>query len=195
MIVAHYRGSSAERAEETSWWRAKGESLTEACTRAAKSELADGKMYSHQYRPGRAVCAKFAELVSANASAFEAMGSFKKIYEFVRGLTAGFHNAGPMLAFDTADRIALHRDIEPTKVHLHAGTAVGAGKLGLPTEPKAVWLPLNHLPGALGALSAREAEDVLCIYADDFLSSPEEFMENWPPPRPGCGPPRRRKRC
>jgi hypothetical protein len=63
-------------------------------------------------------------------------------------------------------RIAPWLRLTPALVYLHAGTRVGAEKLGLDVSGET--LDPKELPRAFAVLRADEVEDVLCIYKKSF---------------------------
>jgi hypothetical protein len=77
-------------------------------------------------------------------------------------LTEPIPGIGELTVYDTALRIGAHFGLEPERVYVHAGTREGARALGF--ENRRTTIDMNELPEPLQRLSAREAEDMLCIY-------------------------------
>ena len=71
-----------------------------------------------------------------------------------------------MAIYDTALRIGAKLHLEPDQVYLHRGTREGARRLGIGSSERSI--PANRLPPPLRQLKAREIEDVLFIYKDEF---------------------------
>lgn len=154
-------------------------SMGEAIRRAALAIRPDGKRESHQRRIPRAVLAEFARRILRKKARIERCRGFGQILEIVdRCKVSGI---GKLTVYDTALRIGAALGKAPDKIYLHAGTRIGAGKLGL--DVSAECIDMADLPAPLRELEPREAEDFLCIYKD-CLGRPS------PPkgtPRGGCG--------
>jgi hypothetical protein len=97
-----------------------------------------------------------------------------------------------MYIYETADRIAHVRGpaFAPDRVYLHRGTRAGAIALGFDLSTRDKTLRIDQLPRELQSLTAREAEDVLCIYKDVFTGKVPVASDD----QPGCGKPRKRRR-
>jgi hypothetical protein len=59
-------------------------------------------------------------------------------------------------------RIGARFGLEPKRVYVHAGTRDGARALGLDADRRTI--EMAELPAPIRRLTAREAEDLLCIY-------------------------------
>ena len=90
-----------------------------------------------------------------------------------------------MSVYDTAVRIGARLGVEPSKIYLHRGTRAGAAALKLNTKRRA--LDLDELPIDLRILTAREAEDVLCIYKHELAIAVRDGSLNGPMAA-GCEP-------
>jgi len=101
-----------------------------------------------------------------NLPALQGASSFDELFELVEALIRPIYGIGELAVYDTALRIGERLGLEPTKVYLHRGTREGAKALGLAYRRKAI--ELAELPTELRSLPARELEDVLCIYKDEF---------------------------
>ncbi|MFI5201470.1 MAG: hypothetical protein ACHQNE_03705 [Candidatus Kapaibacterium sp.] len=74
---------------------------------------------------------------------------------------------GPLYAYDTAYRIGVSRGFRPKFIYLHAGTAVGAGALGL--DVSGGMIPKTEIVERIpefAVLEPYQLEDVLCLYKD-----------------------------
>lgn len=194
LIVEDYHRRAADRRLEDAWWEAADQPWAEACRRAARSKLSNGCMHGHQRRPGAVVCAGFAEVIVRFADTLRTWNSFDQLHDFIRLIAREEHGVGELLCYDVADRLALRLGLPVPTIYLHAGTRIGAHRLLPELRPRAKTFGVELLPGALRELTPREAEDVLCIYADDFLKPPEAFEgvnkhcspSRRPRPRRGC---------
>ena len=88
------------------------------------------------------------------------------LFPLIDRLARDVRGIGTLAVYDTAHRLGLFLGLEPTRVHLHAGTRAGAMKLGL--DVSRGWLSMGDLPIELRHLTPAEVEDVLCIYKDRF---------------------------
>jgi hypothetical protein len=94
--------------------------------------------------------------------------SFDELLILVEAATAKIRRFGELAAYDTALRIGAWLKLSPELVYLHAGTRMGAMRLGLGRGKR--YIALGDLPIELGELSADQAEDLLCIFKGHFLS-------------------------
>ena len=65
---------------------------------------------------------------------------------------------GRLLVYDTALRIAARRRLEPARVFIHAGTQVGARRLGL--DARAESLAIEDLPAPLRRLTVASSSSL-----------------------------------
>jgi hypothetical protein len=105
-----------------------------AVEEAANARGPDGKILSHQRRPGRTVLAQAAGRLSACLPEIRACKTFEALLDLVRRKTADIFNFGKLCQYDTALRIGAKLNIKPTLVYLHAGTLKGARLLGFETR-------------------------------------------------------------
>ena len=105
--------------------------------------------------------------LTANLGELRAYSSFDELFDLVETLIRPIHMIGELTVYGTSLRIAARFGLEPERVYLHAGTRVGARRLGLDWEARA--LEPQTLPAPLRDLKAHEVEDVLCIYDSWFL--------------------------
>ena len=88
--------------------------------------------------------------------------SFDELIALIHDLTEPIPGIGELAVYDTALRIGARFGLEPTRVYVHAGTRDGARALGF--DGRRTTIEMDELPEPLRGLSAREAEDLLCIY-------------------------------
>jgi hypothetical protein len=191
-VVRHYRRWRDDRAKEESWWAAKGLSFSDALDRAAHSRLGDRK-HDHQQLIPPATLDLCAARLSENSSRLEASRGFDDLLGVVHAVLNSIHGAGEMVTYDIADRLGLHLGLPPQRIYLHRGTRDGAKALGLWRRGlKSIELHEFHARyPEFRDLSAREAEDVLCIYKGVFAG-----LEPLPPiDQRSCGSRKRRRGC
>ena len=92
---------------------------------------------------------------------------FDKLIRIVDKETGSISGIGDLAVYDFALRIGTRLRRLPERVYLHAGTREGAKALGLNLNGRAS-IEMCELPRALHVLKPWEAEDVLCIFKDDF---------------------------
>lgn len=143
-------------------------SLESAIEYAALSKLPDEKRHPHQYRRSAEALAEAESKLQAVASRLRHCQSFEGLYALVHREIRPIHDIGPLTVYDVATRIGAHLNLEPERVYLHAGTAEGAKALGLNYRQES--LGLAELPVDFRRLTAREIEDCLCIYKDEFAA-------------------------
>jgi hypothetical protein len=138
----------------------------DAISRAALARLPSGKRHPHQYRVPLAALEESRRRLLDHLPALRQAKSFDELFDIVAATIGSIPGVGELTVYDTALRIGARFRLEPTKVYLHAGTREGAKALGLDRGRATV--ELAELPAELGTLTAREAEDLLCIYKAEF---------------------------
>lgn len=161
-IAAHFRkyGRPRRRPEVAHYG---GEGTVKAIvSRAVLSVAANGKRDSHQRRISWKVLNQAnRELLSALPIVSKCR-DFDALHDVVSRLIRPIDGVGALLVYDTAQRIAIAREIpEPLDVYLHAGTAKGAKALGIRGKKVAV----AALPKELRRFTSFELEDLFCNYA------------------------------
>ncbi len=101
-------------------------------------------------------------------SALRGAESFDELFEVIAATIGSIPGIGELAVYDTALRVGARFGLEPTKVYLHAGTRKGVKALGLGQRRDTI--EMAELPSDLRTLTAREAEDLLCIYKSEFTS-------------------------
>jgi hypothetical protein len=152
-----------------------------AITTAALAKLPSGKRHPHEYRIPRAVLEESRRRLIDNIELLKRASNFDELIELVEQLSGSIRGIGRLTVYDTALRIGARFGLEPTRVYLHAGTRDGAKAL-LACDGKGETLDVSELPTTLRELSAREVEDVLCLYKDGLEPSPSNCAPNLEPP-------------
>lgn len=146
----------------------KEHSLEKAIELAALAKDSQGKRFSHQRRLTRESLQQGKQAIGSRLSQFQNAESFEDILKIVRCVTSKVHGLGELYAYDTALRISAKTGHEPEFVYLHAGTRIGAKRLGVSRSQD--YLHMTKLPEALQQLKPREVESFLCIYKNNFGS-------------------------
>jgi hypothetical protein len=133
----------------------------EAVSRAALAQLPSGKRHPHQYRIPRASLEESRHRLLENLAVLRRATSFDELFDLVAALIGPIPGVGELTVYDTALRIGARFGLEPTRVDIHAGTRDGARALGF--DHRCLRIELDELPAPIRRLSAREAEDLLCI--------------------------------
>jgi hypothetical protein len=141
-------------------------SFDDAISKAGLAQRPDGKRFSHQRRIPKSALEESRRRLLRARSRLANANTFEALLKIVEDTIGPIHKIGTLTIYDTALRIAAWRRLEPKAVYLHAGTRTGAQALGLPYREGTI--ALKELPPPLRRLSAREIEDVLCIYKDVF---------------------------
>jgi hypothetical protein len=166
-ILRHYVSTyQPAAAAEMDFYRSL-RSLAEVVDWAGNALAPNGRRHSHQRRiPASVLQGAHATLRRTD---FGWCHTFEDLHQAVSDLILGIHGIGELMVYDTALRIGAYLGLEPETVYLHAGTRTGARALGLRGEGGR--LPMSRLPAALHQLSAREAEDCLCIYKNALANA------------------------
>jgi hypothetical protein len=157
--IAHHRA----RAERELRFYAVQRTDEDAISKAAVAELPSGKRHPHQYRVPRAALEESRQRLVGNARRLGECTTFRDLHELVAQVIVPIPGVGELTIYDTALRIGARFGLTPDVVYLHAGTRNGANALGVRATET---LELHDLPEPLQTLTAREVEDVLCIYKD-----------------------------
>ena len=192
MIVADYRRDSPEREREARWWRAKGKPFSEVVGRVGRARTEAGTRHPHQRRLTRAAIDGCVAALQRIAPQLESAKDYFSVQMLVKDAFEGVRGAGELAIYDAADRICERLGFSSQHiVYLHNGARVGFRRiLGGRIPNESFWgVQYWQLPDGLRCLSTREAEDVLCIYKDDFLLTPTQLRAKWDGRRvTRCGP-------
>lgn len=165
-IVANYIKHHQKRAEKELHWFAIQPSLARAVSLAALARGPGNKRFSHQRRLQEPVLAEGRRRLLQAIGRLQRASSFDELFSFVESCIGDVDGIGELTVYDTALRIGAKLNLEPGRVYLHRGTREGARRLGIGSSDLSI--PIDRLPPPLRKLKAREIEDVLCIYKDDF---------------------------
>ena len=142
----------------------KGLSLEKAVEFAALAKNKEGKRFSHQRRLAKASLKEGSELIMKMVSEIQQARSFEEVLEKIRRVAFQVKGLGELYSYDTSLRISVKLGYEPKQVYLHAGTKIGAKRLGVITDKNRDSVPMTELPEALRQLNnAHEVESFLCI--------------------------------
>lgn len=178
LIVEEYDLDADRREAEAAWWRADGHPFSEAIDRVGHA-VVDGKKHSHQWRIPPKTLAKGAAALHAISDKLQAAPDFLELWFLVQAAFKPIFGLGELAVYDAADRLRHRLGLESKHViYLHAGTRIGARKLIGRRLPRDVaWgIQRHQMPEGLRDLSTHEIEDILCIYKDELLLSPQEFL-------------------
>lgn len=149
--------------EEDKWWGDQTESWEKAIEKAWKSRFANGKMHSHQYRVANKLPKGLEIALNDNRQPKE-FNKFDLIYVWVKSISDHVHGLGPTTTYDVARRLGVWLSLYPDRIYLHAGTAVGAKKIGI----RGATASLSAFPKEIQQLGATHAENFLCIYKSEI---------------------------
>ncbi|MDZ4052119.1 MAG: hypothetical protein U1E24_02490 [Phenylobacterium sp.] len=178
MIVKEYRLGDTGRASEAVWWRADGETFDAVIDRAARAEI-NGKRHPHQRRLKAQAIENGVSRLLAIKDRLQAAPDFLELWFLVQAAFKPIAGLGELAVYDAADRLRHRLNLASEHViFLHAGARVGARRLaGGRLGRESAWGILRHeVPMGLRHLSTHEIEDVLCIYKEELLLSPQQFL-------------------
>jgi hypothetical protein len=167
-IVDDYIRDHQSNAERERRWFAIQPNLKTAIDMAALAKSPSGKRLSHQRRIPATVLERSRTALAARSSRIKKATSFEGLFQIVVEAIYPIPGIGELAVYDTALRIAAFLKLEPASVYLHAGTRVGAQRLGFDRARDTI--SRRDLPKEFRRLKASEIEDVLCIYADRLAS-------------------------
>jgi hypothetical protein len=124
----------------------------------------DPKKHDHQYRVPLAVLAKAERRLQHQTSKLAAAATFEDLYKVVDSAIGSIMGIGKLTVYDITQRIGTFLGKHPRLVYLHAGTRIGARRLGFKGET----IDPRDMPPAFARLSAAEIEDFLCICKDEL---------------------------
>jgi hypothetical protein len=134
----------------------------EALSCAALAELPSGKRHPHQRRIPRAALEESRRRLLENLSLLRRAATFDELFDLIDALIRPIPKIGELAVYDMALRLGARFRLEPEKVYIHAGTRGGAQVIGFDARRDAI--EMEELPASIRRLTAREAEDFLCIY-------------------------------
>lgn len=160
--IGRYQGNEAAQRQ----WFADQSTLEDAVTVAALAVGPNGKRLSHQRRIPEAALQEGRRRLLECLPVLKEVRSFAGLHELIESQIVSINHIGELVIYDTAVRIGAWLRLEPKVVFLHAGTRVGAKRLGLDVS-RGVLRP-DELPAAFRCLRPREIEDLLCIYKENL---------------------------
>jgi hypothetical protein len=166
-VVAYYRRDHHAALVELEVYR-RYRAFEDAVRAAALSNNGSGK-HPHQWRIPLRVLQRAAERLSRAKGELKRSPNFDGLIRIVGRKAGSIHGIGDLAVYDFALRIGAWLRLKPAKVYLHAGTRQGAKALRLDVRGRAS-IEMRELPRALRRLEPWEAEDVLCIFKDEFPS-------------------------
>ncbi|WP_332640579.1 hypothetical protein [Brevundimonas sp.] len=191
LIVEEYELGNAGRASEVIWWRADGKNFDAVIDRAARAEIS-GKRHPHQRRLKAQAIKDGVAALLAIKDRLQAAPDFLELWFLVQAAFKPIAGLGELAIYDTADRLRHRLNLVSEHViFLHAGARVGARRLaGGRLAKESAWGILRlEVPMGLRHLSTHEIEDILCIYKDELLLSPQQFLARRSGVgSPGCSP-------
>jgi len=165
-IVAAYITDYQDRSKEEWAFFASQSTLAATVRLAGLAEGPKSKRMSHQRRIPRSVLRESAGRLLRRLGALKRSRSFEQLHDVVAATIGPIPGIGDLTVYDTAIRIAAHRNLSPKRVYLHAGTREGARALGVSRDRE--WVMPRELPRELRRLRPMEIEDCLCIYKADL---------------------------
>lgn len=200
LIVAEYDLSEDARTAEVDWWRADGHAFSTVIDRVGDAVDARGKRHSHQWRLNADALAKGKAALHAISDRLQQASDFLQLWFLVQDAFKPIWGLGELAVYDTTERLRHRLGLESVHViFLHAGARVGARRLagGRLKRDDAWGIHRHQVPDGLRHLTTHEIEDILCIYKDELLLTPEAFLARRlrrglsgcgpaPEPRPTC---------
>lgn len=178
LIVEEYGRGQTYRDSEAAWWRADGVEFAEVVNRAVCSEI-EGKRHPHQRRLKAKALSQGSLALQAIRNRLLAAPNFLELWFLVQAAFKPISGLGELAVYDVADRLR-HRLglVSEHVIFLHAGTRIGARRLMVGRIPKeSAWGILRHeVPEGLRHLPTHAIEDILCIYKDELLLAPQQFL-------------------
>jgi hypothetical protein len=165
-VVRHYLATHAPRRRAERDVYESQPSLEHVIRLAARCEDARGKRRSHQRRIPKAALVALEQRLLAQRGRLVRARTFEDLHAAIEHIAGPIQKIGELTVYDVALRIAPWLRLTPALVYLHAGTRVGAERLGLDVSGET--LDPKELPRAFAVLRPDEVEDVLCIYKKDF---------------------------
>jgi hypothetical protein len=133
-----------------------------AVERAGRGQFASGRWHPHQFRVPRAARAESGARLGLELAELRRVRTFDELHDVVERTSGPIPGIGRLATYDAALRIGAWLGLCPHCVYLHAGTRDGVRALGL--DHRRSTLRMDEVPEPLRVLTAREAEDFLCIY-------------------------------
>lgn len=147
-------------------YTAESNSISQAIARAVSSVDANNKQHHHSFSISEhAMDNCFVKLIAQDDSLIRSI-NFHDLYKKVKRVLKDVNGIDDVYIYDIAVRIGSYLGLEPERIYLHSGVAVGAAKLGLIEFPES--LEYNQMPEALKAMTPDMIEDFLCCMRKVF---------------------------
>lgn len=165
-IVRHYIKHFQPLHDHELLWFQNQSSLEEALRIAGEAQDDVGHRYSHQRRVKSQAIREATRRLADSHDEMRNCSSFHDLWNILFLRLSPIQGIGELYIYDTALRIGAHLRLTPEKVYLHAGTRIGARRLGLLSarDGSKQWLELTELPALLRDLAPSDVENLLCIY-------------------------------
>ena len=177
LIVAEYEATDPQRSAEVEWWEGDGLSFNALIDRVGQADL-DGKRHPHQRRLTAAALGAGTAALHGLSDQMQAARDFHTLWQMIEDAFKPIYGLGELAAYDAAERLRYRLGLESEHLtYLHAGARVGARRLaGGRLKRDDAWGILRWgVPNEMRHLCTHEIEDVLCIYKDELLLTPQEF--------------------
>ncbi|MBL8066027.1 MAG: hypothetical protein JNM34_09230 [Chthonomonadaceae bacterium] len=161
LVNEYLEKSARESVAERLWWQRRP-SIENTIRLASLAEFR-GKKHAHQRRIRSEVLMLGRDRLLANIGRIENCRSFEKLHELVCGSIDVVKGLGVLYKYDVAWRISAKLGFTPTVVYLHAGTLLGAKRLGIGETGTA---EVEAFPADLRRLEPWQLEDFLCRFKD-----------------------------
>ena len=165
-VVALYIAEDQQRGDDDLQWFAEQPDFRKRVARAVMSRMRNDLRHPHQRRIREKVLK--AALGAIDMTTLEACTQFAALHDQIEKTAGQIRGIGPLAVFDFACRIGAGCTpvVAPDEIYLHCGTMMGAMQLVNCRGRKT--LRVIELPPEFRCLSARHAEDCLCIYKDEL---------------------------
>lgn len=177
LIVEEYGLGADLRDIEATWWRADGQPFEAVIDRVGRAELF-GKRHSHQCRLSASALEQGTAALHAISGRLRTAPNFLQLWFLVQDAFKPIYGLGELAVYDASERLRHRLGLESDHViYLHAGARIGARRLaGGRLKKESAWgVQRWDMPEGLRHLSTHEIEDILCIYKDELLLSPQQF--------------------
>ena len=167
-IIRHYLKYYQPLHDHELMWFQNQSSLEDALRIAGSAQDDVGHRYSHQRRVKAQAIREAARRLADSHDEIRGCSSFHDLWNLLVLRLSPIQGIGELYIYDTALRIGGHLRLTPEKVYLHAGTRIGARRLGLvpASDGSKQWLESEELPKLLRDLAPSDVENLLCIYKD-----------------------------
>jgi hypothetical protein len=135
---------------------------------AALAISKNGKRYRHQCLISNNTLSIARNILLDNVEFINEIEDFDELFILINGLLKSVKGIGEIYIYDTSLRIGANLGHSPKKVYLHAGTRIGAIKLGFVNVDT---LEMSELPHEFQQLEPFEVEDILCIFKDKLRTT------------------------